>query len=39
MNLANGRFLWRNRIGADEAEIRIVQIKKENEKTNGNLMH
>jgi len=28
MNLANGRFLWRNRIGADEAEIRIVQIKK-----------
>jgi len=28
INLANGRFLWRNRIGADEVEIRIIQIKK-----------
>jgi len=27
-NLATGRFLWRNRIGPDEIEIRIVKIEK-----------
>lgn len=26
-NLANGRFLWRNRIGAEDVEIRVSQMK------------
>ncbi|QCE34794.1 type I-F CRISPR-associated protein Csy3 [Acetobacteraceae bacterium] len=26
-NLASGRFLWRNRLGAQEVEIRVAQIK------------
>ncbi len=26
-NLANGRFLWRNRLGAEQVEVRIAQIK------------
>lgn len=26
-NLANGRFLWRNRMGAEQIEIRIVQLQ------------
>jgi CRISPR-associated protein Csy3 len=26
-NLANGRFLWRNRIGAEQVEVTIAQIK------------
>lgn len=26
-NLANGRFLWRNRIGAEQAEITVAQLK------------
>jgi len=26
-NLANGRFLWRNRIGAEEVEIRVAHLK------------
>ena len=26
-NLANGRFLWRNRIGAEEIEVEIVHLK------------
>lgn len=26
-NLANGRFLWRNRIGAEEAEIRVERME------------
>lgn len=31
MNIANGRFLWRNRVGAEKAEV-IVSIKEENKK-------
>lgn len=31
MNIANGRFLWRNRVGAEKAEV-IVSIKGENKK-------
>lgn len=27
LNLANGRFLWRNRIGAEQAEVRVAQLK------------
>lgn len=26
-NLANGRFLWRNRIGAEQVEVRIARLK------------
>lgn len=26
-NLANGRFLWRNRIGAEQVEVNVAQIK------------
>ena len=26
-NLANGRFLWRNRLGAEQVEVRIAQLK------------
>lgn len=26
-NLANGRFLWRNRIGAEQAEVRVARLK------------
>lgn len=26
-NLANGRFLWRNRIGAEQVEVRVAQLK------------
>lgn len=26
-NLANGRFLWRNRLGAEQIEVRIAQLK------------
>lgn len=26
-NLANGRFLWRNRIGAEQAEVRVAHLK------------
>jgi CRISPR-associated protein Csy3 len=26
LNLANGRFLWRNRIGAEQVEVRIAQL-------------
>jgi CRISPR-associated protein Csy3 len=26
-NLANGRFLWRNRIGAEQVEVRVVHLK------------
>lgn len=26
-NLANGRFLWRNRIGAEQVEVRVAHIK------------
>ena len=26
MNLANGRFLWRNRIGAEQVEVRVAQL-------------
>ena len=26
-NLANGRFLWRNRMGAEQVEVRIAQLK------------
>ena len=25
-NLANGRFLWRNRLGAEQVEVRVVQL-------------
>jgi CRISPR-associated protein Csy3 len=32
-NLANGRFLWRNRMGAEEVEVRISQMK-EGERKN-----
>ncbi len=31
MNLANGRFLWRNRVGAEKVEIRI-SVKEENKQ-------
>lgn len=26
-NLANGRFLWRNRLGAEQIEVRVAQLK------------
>jgi CRISPR-associated protein Csy3 len=32
-NLANGRFLWRNRIGAEQIEIQISQPHKQDRKT------
>ncbi|HEY3384469.1 MAG TPA: type I-F CRISPR-associated protein Csy3 [Vicinamibacterales bacterium] len=27
INLANGRFLWRNRIGAEQLEVRVAQLR------------
>lgn len=27
LNLANGRFLWRNRIGAEQVEVQVAQLK------------
>jgi len=34
-NLANGRFLWRNRVGADEVEVHITHVEnKVDKKTN-----
>jgi CRISPR-associated protein Csy3 len=30
-NLANGRFLWRNRVGAEDIKVRITQVTKEGE--------
>lgn len=27
LNLANGRFLWRNRIGAEQVEVHVAQLK------------
>lgn len=32
-NLANGRYLWRNRVGAEDIRVRITQIAKEKEIT------
>lgn len=32
-NLANGRYLWRNRVGAEDIRVRITQIAKESETT------
>lgn len=31
-NIANGRFLWRNRVGCDEVEVRVRQIESGEEK-------
>lgn len=33
-NLANGRFLWRNRIGAEQVEVRIAHLVDGNARTN-----
>ncbi|MFC3022711.1 type I-F CRISPR-associated protein Csy3 [Vibrio zhugei] len=30
-NLANGRFLWRNRVGAEDIKVRVTQVTKEGE--------
>src|SRR5690606_39971779 len=27
LNLTNGRFLWRNRIGAEQVEVRVARLK------------
>jgi CRISPR-associated protein Csy3 len=32
-NLANGRFLWRNRIGAEQVEVQVAQLKDGKELT------
>ncbi len=32
-NLANGRFLWRNRVGAEDIKVRVTQVTKEGETT------
>lgn len=32
-NLANGRFLWRNRVGADAVEVRVSHIENQQVKT------
>lgn len=33
-NLANGRFLWRNRIGAEQVEVRVAHLVDGNAETN-----
>ena len=32
-NLANGRFLWRNRVGAEDIKVRVTQVVKDSETT------
>ncbi len=37
-NIANGRFLWRNRIGLEKIEVRVSHIVNEEVAMNGSLM-
>jgi CRISPR-associated protein Csy3 len=35
-NIANGRFLWRNRIGSDDIEVRVKHVKAKHAPTTAN---
>ena len=37
-NLANGRFLWRNRVGAEEVEVCISRLEQGRSNSAGSLM-
>lgn len=38
-NLANGRFLWRNRLGAEQIDVQIAQLKDGRAHINGASTH